>query len=99
MTFSFTAAGTKDQVRQQLAASEAQHRQWNNHTPLLASVYELIGAHLDHSNYAGGLIVEASGHHDTSYGQLNLSIRSLNIPAVPEEQTKDEPEPAEEPAT
>lgn len=92
MTFSFTAAGTKEQVRDQLNASEAQHRQWNNHTPLLHSVYDLIGAHLNSSNYAGGLIVEASGHHDASYGQLNLSIRSLNIPAVPAETPKDEPD-------
>lgn len=89
MTFGIQAAGTKEQVRAQIKAQREQHAGWNNDPKQLDAVAALIEHHLAGSEYAGGVHVEANGHHDTHSGNLELKIRALNIPKVP---TDTEPE-------
>jgi hypothetical protein len=85
MTFSLTAAGTREQVRQQLDAQLAQHIAWKNEPAQLQAVIDLIGKHLE-SRYPGGLLVESNGHLDQYSGALNLTIKPLNLPAQKEGQ-------------
>lgn len=90
MTFSIQAAGTKEQVRAQIEAQREQHKKWNNDPAQIDAVAALIEHHLSKSAYAGGVHVEASGHHDAHSGNLELKIRSLNIPPAPVEPEREQ---------
>lgn len=82
MSFSFAAAGHKEHVRRALRAQVELHKSWaNNNTAHEEAALDLIEKHLDASAYNGGVIVEASGHHDASGGTLNLSIKPVYLPA------------------
>lgn len=80
MTFSFTAAGTKSQVHEQLDAAIEQHARYNNPPEEIKKVVDLARHWLDTGSFPGGAYVEASGHLDKYAGAVTLTVKPLNIP-------------------
>lgn len=80
MTFSFTAAGTKDQVQQHLADAVKQHISYGNKPEEIQKVVDLATHWLDTGTYPNGVYIEATGHLDTYAGGLQLTVKALNIP-------------------
>lgn len=92
MTFSMVAAGTKEQVHEQLDAAVEQHVRWNNPREELQKVVDVAKHWLDTGSYPGGAYVEASGHLDKYAGSLTLTVKPLNM-NIPER--KPEPDAGE----
>lgn len=81
MTFSYTAAGTIDQVRAQITAIKVY-----GDNPQAERVREFILSELDdapaktHGSVLPGLAVEASGHADHTTRYVSITMRQLWIP-------------------
>lgn len=90
MSFSFTAAGTIDDVRKQVAAVDLKHG-----GDLAEAARTLITeavAGVEPSDYPGQekrFIVEANGHKDANASNLTVSVRTLFVwvPDTTEEPT------------
>lgn len=101
MTFSITAAGTKDQALAQIDAGVEQHARYNtNPTTELEKVVDLLKHYLEVGAFPGGVFLEANGHLGAHGGSLQLNIKPLYIPQPPAPAAPVEAaqEPAAEPA-
>lgn len=84
MSFAFTAAGTTDQVREQLAAAQLHGGDTSQADKVLAFLLSEVDAwpKCSFPGKVAGLIVEASGHHDTAHRSVSVSMRTLWLPVA-----------------
>ena len=83
MSFSFTVAGKIADARAQLAAVSEQYGDPSQMEA--AKAFALSELDAWPSGWFNGVLVEASGHHDTNGRNLSISIRPLHLaePAAP----------------
>lgn len=84
MSFSFTAAGTVDQVRAQLDAAQLHGGDTSQADKVRAFLLSEVDEwpKTEFPRQVAGLIVEASGHHDATHRSVTLSMRTLWLPTA-----------------
>lgn len=81
MSFSIVAAGTVDQVRAQVEAVDCygDNTQFEKVRALILSEVDDL-SQSSREGYIPGLYVNASGHHDATSRNLNLTLQALWLP-------------------
>lgn len=84
MSFSFTAVGTLDDVRQQLGAVDLKHGGdlAEAARTLVTEAVADVDPATTHAGHEKRFVVEASGHKDANATSLTVSVRTFWVPVA-----------------